>query len=400
MDNTMAIRNFKFRVYPSNKQIRKLNEQFTICRDLYNICLQRAIVEWETNGITLRRTQFSRMVTELRVEDPRFTTPYSDTLRKTSDQLTWAFDKFFERIEKKKNGVNISAGYPRFKKSLKSIRFPDHSFKLVDEKHIELRRIGTMPIILHRLPKGKVKELIVLRKPGRRWFIIFTLEVQDEIRSNNGPSVGIDLGLNSFVTLSDGTHVDSPEFFRKSERKIKKLQREVSRKEKGSNNRQKAKRKLAITSEKVKNQRNDFLHKLTRELVSEYGLFVVESLTISNMIKNHNLAKSISDASWSRFIELLQYKAESAGIEVMTAPKFEPTTKRCSQCGNVREIALSERIYSCPVCGLVIDRDENAAINILNSRAGDARIHACGEMTTTSLKKEMHVASLNQELYA
>ena len=164
----MAIRNFKFRIYPSNKQIRKLNEQFTICRDLYNVCLQRAIVEWETNGITLRRTQFSRMVTELRVEDPRFTTPYSDTLRKTSDQLTWAFDNFFERIEKKKNGVNISAGYPRFKKSLKSIRFPDHGFKLVDEKHIELRRIGTMPIILHRLPKGKVKELIVLRKPGEK----------------------------------------------------------------------------------------------------------------------------------------------------------------------------------------------------------------------------------------
>jgi putative transposase len=257
-----------------------------------------------------------------------------------------------------------------------------------------------MPIVLHRLPKGKVKEFIILRRPGGRWVIIFTLEGPFASTPNGGPAVGIDLGLNSYQTLSNGTHVDNPGLFRKSERRIKKLQREVSRKEKGSNNRYKAKRLLATASEKVKNQRNDFLHKLTTELVSDYGLFVVESLTVSNMVRNHSLAKSISDASWSRFIEILQYKAESAGTEVLTVPKFEPTTKRCSRCGNIRDVALSERTYSCPVCGLVIDRDENAAIDILNSRAGGARIHACGEMTTTPLKKEVHVCSLKQEQYA
>jgi putative transposase len=377
-----------------------LNEQFLVCRDIYNICLQRAIDEWESNRITLRRTQFSKIVTEMRLVDPRFTIPYAETLRKTSDQLTWAFDKFFERQKKKMDGANISPGYPRFKKSLKSIRFPDNGFKLLDAKHIELRRIGKMPIILHRLPKGEVRELIILRKPGGKWFIIFTLKANDEPTSNHGPAVGIDIGLNSYLTLSDGTQIDNPEFFRKSEKKIKKLQKEVSRKEKGSNNRYKAKRKLAIASEKVKNQRNDFLHKLTSDLVSNYGLFVVESLTISNMIKNHKLAKSISDASWSRFIDLLRYKAESAGTEVLTVPEFEPTTKRCSQCGNVRDISLSERMYSCPACGLFIDRDKNAAINILNCRAEGARIHACGEMTATPLKLEVHVDSLSQELYA
>ncbi len=347
----------------------------------------------------MRRTQFSRMVTELRLADPRFTIPYADTLRKTSDQLTWAFDKYFERIKKKKAGVNISPGYPRFKKSLKSIRFPEYGFKMIDNKHIKLRRIGKMPIILHRIPEGVVRELIILRKPGGKWFVIFTMKNEIEPVTPTGPAVGIDLGLNSFLTLSDGTHIDNPEFFRKSEKRIKKLQRDLARKKRGSNNRYKAKRKLAIASERVKDQRNNFLHKLTTELVSEYGLFAVESLTVSNMVRNHNLAKSISDASWSRFIEILQYKAESAGIEFLMVPPFEPTTKRCSDCGHIREIALSERVYVCPACGLILDRDENAARNIL-SRAGGARIHACGEMTTTSLKKEMRVDSLNQELYA
>lgn len=395
----MAIRNYKYRIYPSQKQIRRLNEQFLICRDLYNYCLQRAIEEWNENGVTLRRTQFSRMVTELRLADNKYTIPYADTLRKTTDQLTWAFDKFFERLKKKMAGANISAGHPRYKKSLKSIRLPYHGYKLVDSKHIELRRIGKMPIVLHRIPEGEVRELIILRKPGGKWFIIFTMKNEIEPVTSTGPAVGIDLGLNSFLTLSDGTHVDNPEFFRKSEKRIKKLQRDLARKKRGSNNRYKAKRKLAIASEKVKDQRNDFLHKVSTELVSKYGLLAVESLTVSNMIRNHNLAKSISDASWSRFIEILQYKAESAGIEVLTAPPFEPTTKRCSNCGHIRDIALSDRVYVCPACGLTMDRDENAARNIL-SRAGGARIHACGEMTTTSLKKEMRVDSLNQELYA
>ena len=158
---------------------------------------------------------------------------------------------------------------------------------------------------------------------------------------------------------------------------------------------------MAKANEKVKNQRTNFIHKVSNQLVNDFGTIAVETITISNMIRNHKLAKSIADASWSEFIEILQYKAESAGRDLLYAPPYEPTTRRCSNCGNIKTMALSERIYDCPNCGFKEDRDINAAKNILSSsRAGDARIHACGEMTSTSFVREMRVDSSKQELYA
>ncbi len=230
---------------------------------------------------------------------------------------------------------------------------------------LRVSRIGRMQIELHRQIEGKIKTMTI-KKNADKYYAIFTAisEVKiPEIRNTN--PVGIDLGLNSFIALSDGTKIKKPKFMIEKKKKLARWQRIVARRKKGSKRREKAKLKLQIEWEKITNQSIDFAHKLSNALVnSGYTSFAIEKLNINEMVKNHTLAQSIYNASWKRFIQFLSYKAESAGMKVIEVDA-KNTTKTCSRCGNIQDMPLSQRTYICNRCGLQIDRDINAAINIL-----------------------------------
>jgi putative transposase len=208
---------------------------------------------------------------------------------------------------------------------------------------------------------------MTIKKEGNEYYAIFTSTKQEaisQIKDDN--PVGIDLGLRSFIALSDGKKIEKPKFFKKRERRIARWQRIVSRRKKGSNRRQIAKERLQNEWKGITNQSNDFMHKLSDNLVKiGYTSFAVEKLNIQNMTKNHRLAQSITNASWNGFIQFLSYKAESAGMEVKEVDA-KYTSKTCNNCGNIKDMPLSERTYNCIRCGLHMDRDVNAAINILN----------------------------------
>jgi putative transposase len=196
------------------------------------------------------------------------------------------------------------------------------------------------------------------------------------------------MGFERFATFSDGTRVENPRFLRKAENGLKRRQRELSRKIRGSKNREKARLRVARAHERVFDQRKDFSHKVSTYLARNYGTIAIEDLNIKGMVGNHTFAKSINDAGWQQFLNMLVYKAEKAGGRVVKRGPFEPTTKKCSRCGAIRDMKLEDRIYKCDKCGLVIDRDQNAAINVLKGHtSGHGGINACGDGTSTPVSE-------------
>jgi putative transposase len=237
-----------------------------------------------------------------------------------------------------------------------------------------------MPIELHRTIEGKIKTLSIKKDADKYYAIFIAITVIKIPEVENSNPVGIDLGLNSFVALSDGTKVEKPKFVQQKRKRIALWQKRVARRDKGSKRREKAKAGLQKTYEHMTNQSDDYLHKLSKTLVtSGYTSFAVEDLQIQNMVKNHRLAGAIHNASWNRFIQLLSYKAESAGLSVVKVDARN-TSRECSDCGNIQEMPLSERTYICNRCGMQKDRDINASINILKrATLGQRGSHAQGE---------------------
>jgi putative transposase len=251
-------------------------------------------------------------------------------------------------------------------------------FSLKDGK-LALSKIGYIKIKLHRQIEGKIKACTV-RKDGDHWYACFSVEYEPGKKPVPAKTIGIDMGIKCFAVLSDGTPpIENPKHLVRSGVKLAKLQRELSRKKRGSSSRKKAKAAVARLHRKVRNQRSDFHHKISREIVNNYGLIRIEDLHIRNMVRNHHLAKSISDAGWGQFFNYLAYKAEEAGCVVeKVAPHH--TSILCSRCGENVPKSLSVRTHRCPFCGLVLDRDLNAAINILNKpTVGITESYARGE---------------------
>lgn len=290
---------------------------------------------------------------------------HSQVLQNVLRRVEKSFDKFF-----------TGAGYPRFqgRNRYDSFTFPQSGFKITDERKLKLSKIGEIKIVQHREIEGTLKTCTIKRDVDR-WYVSFSCEMEPEVLEPTGQSVGIDVGLKSLVTLSTGEQVEPPKYLRQSEKKLVKAQRELSKKKKRSNNRDKQRVEVAKIHRKIRNQREDFNHKLSRELVYNYDTIVFEDLQIKNMVKNHNLAKSISDAGWSQLIQFTTYKAEYAG-RIVDLVNPRNTSKTCSICGHIQSMSLSERTYKC-LCGNVMDRDHNAAINILN-RAVGTTVQACG----------------------
>jgi putative transposase len=295
----------------------------------------------------------------------------AQSLQQSLRNLDVAYNNFFNKRGK----------FPKFKKkrSKQSFRVPQ-GFTLAEGK-LKIPKCTPIKIVTHRKIEGAMKSVTISRTPAGRYYasILCELDIPDPVFS--GGEVGLDYGVKAFITTSEGEIINSPNYLRKAETKLKRLQRLVSRKAKGSSNRRKAVLRLARQHEKVSNQRQDFLHKTSRQLVRENQAIFVESLAIKNMIRNHHLAKSISDSGWNMFINMLKYKSQWYGCNIHEIDRFFPSSKRCHHCGYIHEfLKLSDRSWVCPECNEEHDRDVNAAVNILTfGRAGTARINACGE---------------------
>jgi putative transposase len=381
------MRAYKFRIYPSKKQIQKLVNQLELCCELHNTLLEKCKKAY-TNGKSHlnNKPQLNKLIKEIKNKNPKFKSIYAQVLQNTRDRLIKTYSAFFRRVEEKKKGKKVKVGFPRFKKFYKSITYPQNGFKFKNGRRLHVSKIGSIPIVLHRMLDGKIKTLTIKRNPASQWFAIFSCEVDMPKQQNSlsDKKIGIDVGLDSFATLSDGTKIKNPRFLIKSEKRLKKYQRKLSRKTKASRNRIKARLKVAKVHNYLANQRIDFLHKTSKNIVNGYGFIAVEKLQIKNMVKNHYIAKSIADASWYNFIKMLCYKAESAGAEFI---EVDPrgTSQICSKCSKEVEKSLAIRIHKCSYCKLEIDRDLNSAINILKkATAGRAESYACGDMTSTS----------------
>ena len=294
------------------------------------------------------------------------------------------------RYVKLRKAGNRKAGFPRFKSidRMKSLHYPQSGFSL--GKKLKVTPFGEIPIVQHREIRGKIKTLTLKKEASGKWFVCFAVEETPTARASNGkPKIGIDLGLKTLATLSDGNVIENPRHLKKYADNLAGLQQLLSRKKKGSHNRKKQKRKVALAYEKVANTRTDFLHKMTTNLVNSYSFIALEKLASQEMAEQ-NFGKSINDAGWGIFANMLRYKAESAGCEVVFVnPKN--TTKMCSKCGGVQGMPLEVRTYDCP-CGNVMSRDLNAAHNILTrATQGHWGSNASGDVPQgTSLNEEAH----------
>ena len=324
--------------------------------------------------MTTNKFEFNSLIKDIKTTCPSYYyQAYSQVLQNVSDRLHKSFDNFFRRVKEKKSGKKVKVGFPRFKSRIKSITYPQSGFKFLNERSLKVSKIGSIPIVLHRIPRGKAKTMTIKQNKTGHWFAFFSCEAETQpVKHPSAEKIGIDFGIEHFATLSNGEAINNPKFLIKSEKRLKRVQRRLSRKKKGSANRREERFRLARQHLKVANQRSDFLHKLSHRIARTYSFIAVENLQIKNMVHNHYLAKSISDVSWGNFIQMLSYKAVTCGGQLV---KVNPrgTSKTCSQCGTLVDMPLSKRTFHCPNCGLVLHRDLNASFNIYD-RAGLARI--------------------------
>ena len=373
---------YKFRIYPDTIRQEEIDKRLILAQRFYNRLLEKSIRSYKNDNHKVSMAQFNRFVKEIIQEDKKYLKLYSQTRCEIEFRLMKAYQNFFRRI---KEG-NRKAGFPRFKSKdrYKSITYPqDNGSFSIRKGRLRISRIGTMPIDLHRKIEGTIKTLAIKRE-GKNYYAIFTTinNIRIPEVENTNP-VGIDLGLDSFIAISDGTKIEKPKFMQQKRKKIAKWQKIVARRNKGSKRREIAKARLQKAYEYSTNQSDDYLHKLSDALVkSGYTSFAVEDLHIQNMVKNHRLAQSIYDASWSKFIQMLSYKAESAGMKVIKVDARN-TSKECSNCCSIQEMPLSMREYNCGRCGMRLDRDINASINILKrATLGQRGSHAQGDMAS------------------
>ena len=373
------MRTYKFRLYPSAGQEKLLIKQLDLCRELYNAFLEQRILAYKTEK-RINYNYQQDQIPELKKTFPEFKDVHSQVLQDVARRVDKAYDNFYRRIGEKRNGKNIKAGFPRFKSRDRyhSITYPQSGFRILDNGHVWLSKIGEVRMFMHRPSSGETKTLSIKRDRVGDWFMTITVDMRkgysaDVLAYNiDRPCpdftipIGIDLGLKSLITTSEGMHIEPPRFMRKSESNLKRAQKDLSRKMKGSGNRTRARKKVAKIHRKIERQRDDFSHKISKLLVREHNMIVFENLNTAGMVKHHHLAKSIGDASWNTLVQYTTYKAESAGaVVVLVDPRY--TSRECSRCGNIKhDLKLSDRIYHCNACGLTMDRDENAAINIRN----------------------------------
>ena len=372
---------FKYRLYPNKEQRKALFSIFKFCRFLYNSALQERISYYKTYGKSISYNTQAAYLPEIKEElkkelkdkdkDKKYDI-YSQTFQQTLKQVDSAYTNFFRRVKSKSS----KAGFPRFKNSdrFRSICFPqikpDASAGGIKLKNNNLKVFGVkgdIEVVYHRPIEGIAKQARIVKQNDQFYLVITCDNIPIKPVAKTGKIIAIDLGLISFATLDDGTLFHHPKPYKTAKEKLAYQQRKLALKQKGSNNRNKQKKLIGKTYQKITNIREDFQHNLSKKLIRDYDKIIVEDLNIKNMLeaKGFEVNKSnIQDASWGKFIEKLTYKAESADKLIV---KVNPrnTSKMCSKCGKInKKLALADRTYKCEACGFTTDRDINAAKNI------------------------------------
>ena len=349
----------RYRIYPTKSQISKMVDTLELCRRTYNETLAVRKNAYEQDGKSVSYYETKKLLPQWKEEKPDLKQVHSQVLQEVVKRVDLAYQAFFRRVKE-----GEKPGYPRFYGRYDSFTYTQSGFSLKPGK-LWLSKIGDIKIKLHRAVDGEIQRLNIRRMPTGKWFVSFLVEAEpDESIPKTGLSTGVDVGLKSFITLSNGEHVDNPRFFVQEENALAKAQRKLSKAEKGTLERAKALKVVHRVHERITNKRDDFVQKVSSDLVITYDLIVFEDLNIKGMVKNHCLAKHIADAAWNKLIAATSYKAEWAGKRVELVNPSN-TSQICSGCGQIVLKDLSERVHKCPFCGLTLDRDHNAAINIL-----------------------------------
>ncbi len=356
---------FKYRLYPTKQQQHLLGEQVEECRWLYNELLAARRDAWEQRQESLRLYDQQATLPALKAQRPPLAAVQSQVAQNVAVRIDLAFQAFFRRVR-----TGETPGYPRFrgKGRYASLTYPQVPVgcKLdAEARHLRLHGVGMVKILLHRPLEGMPKTATISRSSTGKWSVCFSCECAEPTPlPKTERQVGIDVGLKTFATLSTGDEVANPRFFRREEHALAKVQRRLSKEEKGTPERAQRRQIVARVHERIAWRRGDFTHQHSRRIVNACDFIAVEDLAVKGMTHNHCLAKSIHDAAWSQFADLLAYKAAWAGRRyVAVNPAY--TSQDCSSCGHRQPLSLSDRTYACPCCGVVLDRDLNASLNIL-----------------------------------
>lgn len=387
------LRAYKYRLMPNKAQAELINKHIGSCRFVYNLALEVKNYAYATQRKNLSCFDLISQLPGLKEECPWLKEVDSQALQQAIINLDKAFTQFFKG----------HASFPKFKRkcNTQSFRNP-HGSKVIikDGKLFQPKFLKKgIPIILDREFKGEIKSTTISRSSTGKYFVSVLVDngtpIPNPVKIKSESSIGIDLGLKSFIVTSDGLKIDHPKHLQKSISDLKYLSRQYSKKKKGSKNRKKSQLKLALYHEKIANQRKDFLHKLSSELIKNHDTLCFETLQIENMIKNRKLAQAIQDSGWGMFVEMCKYKSEWNGKNILQIPTFQPSTKICSNCGHTNHsLTLTDREWVCANCNTVHDRDINAAINIKNYS-----LNNCGEVRRKkSVELPTLVGALKQKL--
>jgi len=389
----------EFKVEAKPKQCQAIDDAIRTAQFIRNKCLRHWMDNKGANKYDL--SAYCRVL----AHDFKFANELNSQARQASAERAWSsISRFFDNCKKKVSGKK---GFPQFKKFSRSVEYKTTGWKLLNPKTINFsdkKGIGTLKLKgtwdLGYFQESDIKRVrLVKRADGYYCQLVLSCEVKEDVKPSS-QCIGLDVGLASFYTDQNGNKIDNPKFLRKSEKRLKRLQRRLSKKKKGSSNRQKARQRLAKVHLKVSRQRQDFAVKLARCVVHSNDVIAYEDLRVKNLVKNHCLAKSINDAAWYQFREWLEYFGLKFGkITIAVAPHY--TSQNCSNCGETVKKSLSTRTHQCK-CGCVLDRDENAAINILKkglSTVGHTGAKAWGENASTLMEEILskQAISVNQE---
>lgn len=358
------VKGFRYRIYPNKEQEKQINQMLGNARFVYNWALDRRIKEYQAEKKNVSAFTLMTELTQLKKQ------PEYDWLKlsvaQSLQQSIVNMDKAFTRFFKQKKG------FPKFKskhKGTHKVGFPQNTKVDFVNNKVSVNKIGWIKTKISRTFDGKIKTATIEKTPTGKFFISITVELPD-VKVKQKPisktnAVGIDTGIKTFATLSDGTEIENPKHLKSSIQRLKVLQKRASKKQKGSANRKKANLKVALLHEKISNQRLDFIHKTTTAIAKQYDTVACENLNISGMMRNHKLAQSIADLGLGRFYTILQYKMQEHGGNYLEIGRFEPSSRMCS-CGVInKDLKLSDRTWVCKSCGTINERDVLAANNIL-----------------------------------